>query len=186
MYDNDKWLRYDQNQGWGGCYCTFYDDVREEDEINAGKDKRGDNREARRKTIQEGRASGLLAYAGGRVVGWCNVAEKSRYANPRHILKVSEPGEKVGAITCFLVLAEFRGQGLAKRMLASACNLVKSWELPVAEAYPRNPELPFDPKEIPGANVNFRGSLRMFTDAGFEVHRKLERFSLVRKNLPRK
>ncbi|MBI3841348.1 MAG: hypothetical protein HY297_05300, partial [Thaumarchaeota archaeon] len=59
VYDNDEWLRFDRNPWWGGCYCTFYDDVREEDEINASKDKRGENREARRRTIEGGKAAGL-------------------------------------------------------------------------------------------------------------------------------
>lgn len=183
VYDHDKWLRYEENQGWGGCYCTFYDDVRSEDEVKASKDKRGENREARRKTIQDGRASGLLAYVDGKAVGWCNVRSRGGFANLRHLALAVNTGEDVGAITCFLVLQGYRGQGIAKRLLESACELVRGWGMSVVEAYPRRPDLPLNEHEIPGENLSFKGSLSMYEKAGFEVHKKLERLYVVRKRL---
>ena len=61
IYDNDLFLRFKDNPWWGGCYCSFYDDPRTEDEINASRDKRSENRAARERTIEKRRASGLLA-----------------------------------------------------------------------------------------------------------------------------
>ena len=49
IYDNDPWLNSKDNPWWGGCYCSFWDDLREEDEINSSKDKRSANRTARLK-----------------------------------------------------------------------------------------------------------------------------------------
>ncbi len=57
IYDNDPWLNFKANQWWGGCYCSFWDDLSEEDEINASKNKRSDNRAARLKTIEQGRVT---------------------------------------------------------------------------------------------------------------------------------
>src|SRR5213594_2019750 len=56
LYDNDSFLRFKDNLWWGGCYCSFYDDRRTEDEINASRDKRSENRAAREKTIEEGKS----------------------------------------------------------------------------------------------------------------------------------
>ncbi len=177
-------LRRD-NPWWGGCYCGFYDDPRTEDEINASHDKRSENRAAREKIIKKGKASGLLAYAGGKVIAWCNVAPRGSYVNPRYLKQaIVDPDERVGSITCFVVSSEQRKSGVAPKLLQSACDLIKKWGLPVAEGYPRNPELSMEnPYKIPQDNLSFRGSLNMFLQSGFRAHMKLERFTVVRKML---
>src|SRR6266851_7593226 len=185
IYDNDSFLRFKDNPWWGGCYCSFYEDPRTEDEINASRDKRFANRAAREKTIEKGKASGLLAYAGGKVVGWCNVAPRGSYVNPRYLKQaIINPSEKVGSITCFVVSSEHRKSGVAPKLLQSACDLIKRWGLPVAEGYPRNPDLSGDnPYKIPQDNLSFRGSLNMFLRSGFQVRMKLERVTVVRRAL---
>ena len=185
VYDNDSFLRFRDNPWWGGCYCGFYDDPRTEDEINASHDKRSENRAAREKIIKKGRASGLLAYAGGKVIAWCNVAPRGSYVNPRYLKQaIVDPDERVGSITCFVVSSEQRKSGVAPKLLQSACDLIKKWGLPVAEGYPRNSELSMEnPYKIPQDNLSFRGSLNMFLRSGFRVHMKLERFTVVRKML---
>ena len=185
IYDKDPWLKFKNNPWWGGCYCSFYDDPRTEDQINASPDKRGENRAARLETIHSGKASGLLAYLEAKVVGWCNVAPRGGYVNPRYLSKaIDVPDERVGSITCFVVSSGHRHLGVAPRLLQSACVLIKSWNFPTAEAYPRNPNADGDnPYKIPNENLSFRGSLNMFLRSGFRVHRKLERFTVVRKSL---
>jgi len=185
VYDNDSFLRFRDNPWWGGCYCGFYDDPRTEDEINASHDKRSENRAAREKIIKKGKASGLLAYAGGKVVAWCNVAPRGSYVNLRYLKQaIVDPDERVGSITCFVVWSEQRKSGVAPKLLQSACDLIKKWGLPVAEGYPMNPELSMEnPYKIPQDNLSFRGSLNMFLQSGFRVHMKLERFTVVRKTL---
>ncbi|TMI39761.1 GNAT family N-acetyltransferase [Candidatus Bathyarchaeota archaeon] len=182
IYDNDPWLNSKDNPWWGGCYCSFWDDLREEDEINSSKDKRSANRTARLKMIEEAKASGLLAYQEGKVIGWCNVAPRSSYINLRNLKAVEDSSERVGSIMCFVVSAGHRGSGVAPRLLQSACDLIKSWRIPIAEGYPRNPEAATNnPYNIPKLNLGFRGSLNMFLRSGFHVHRNLERFIVVRK-----
>ena len=185
VYDNDSFLRFRDNPWWGGCYCGFYDDPRTEDEINASHDKRSENRAAREKIIKKGKASGLLAYAGGKVVAWCNVAPRGSYVNLRYLKQaIVDPDEAVGSITCFVVWSEQRKSGVAPKLLQSACDLIKKWGLPVAEGYPMDPELSMEnPYKIPQDNLSFRGSLNMFLRSGFRVHMKLERFTVVRKTL---
>jgi GNAT superfamily N-acetyltransferase len=185
VYDNDPWLRYSNNPWWGGCYCAFYDDLRTEEEIDASKDKRSENRALRKETIEAGRGSGLLAYSGEEVVGWCNVAPRYSYANPRFMVRATDDrAEKVGSISCFVVSSGWRGRGIATNLLRQACGLIGKWGLPVAEGYPPNPNPNVSGTEdIPMENLNYHGSLNMFLRAGFHVHREIERLMVVRKTL---
>jgi GNAT superfamily N-acetyltransferase len=185
VYDNDHWLKFSENPWWGGCYCTFYDDPREEDAINASADKRGENRAARRRNIESGKASGLLAFVDGKVAGWCNVAPRFSYVNPRYLKQVIEdPREEVGSVTCFVVSSKYRKSGVATQLLNSACDLIHQWGFLVAEGYPRDPEAKSSSQyQIPPENLGFRGSLNMFLRSGFQVNRKMERFLVVRKKL---
>lgn len=182
-YDEDPWLNYRSNPWWGGCYCGFYDDMREEDEINALADKRTENKRLRRERIEDAKASGLLAYSGQEVVGWCNVAPRGSYVNLRYLKDgIADPAERVGAITCFLVDSRHRGSGVASRLLQAACDLVRGWGLTVAEGYPRNPGPAAQGTEsTPNSNADFRGSMGMYLRAGFRVHLKLEKYTVVRK-----
>lgn len=53
--------------------------------------------------------SGLLAYLDGKVVGWCNVAPRVSYLNPRYLKQaIVNPDERVGSITCFVVSSRQR------------------------------------------------------------------------------
>jgi GNAT superfamily N-acetyltransferase len=185
IYDNDPFLKFTENPWWGGCYCTFYDDPREEDVINASPDKRSENKAARRNNIQKGKASGLLAYVDGKAAGWCNVALRGSYVNPRYLKQmINDPQEKVGSVTCFVVSSRYRKTGVATQLLGSACDLIHDWGLPVAEGYARDPEFKgSNPYNIPLENLSFHGSLNMFLRAGFQIHRKIERYLVVRKQV---
>ena len=185
IYDNDPWLKFSENPWWGGCYCSFYDDPREENVINASPNKRAENKAARRTNIQNGKASGLLAYVDGKVAGWCNVAPRGRYVNPRYLKQVmGDTREEVGSITCFVVSSKHRKAGIAPQLLSSACELIQGWGLPVVEGYPRDPAAKSsNPYQIPENNLSFRGSLNMFLRSGFQVHAKAERLMVVRKQV---
>src|SRR5439155_19680358 len=163
-------------------YCGFYDDPRTEDEINLSSDKRSENRAAPEKTIEKGKASGLLAYAGGKVVGWCNATPRGSYVNPRYLKQAMlDPNEKIGSITCFPVSSEHREPGVARKLLQSACEVIKKRGLPIAEGYPRNPELSWEnPYKIPRDSLSFRASLNMFQPPGLRAHLKLEGFTAER------
>ena len=88
----------------------------------------------------------------------------------------------MGSIVCFVVHGKYRKSGVAPRLLESACDLIRGWGLAIAEGYPRNPEAkPPVGYDIPGENLAFKASLGMFLKGGFQEHRRLERFVIVRK-----
>ena len=184
VYKNDPWLNTRNNPWWGICYCGFYDDVRTEEERNNAPDAANKNRAMRAQTILSGKAIGLLAYANGKVVGWCNTGPRRNYQNLHNLASASNPSEPVGSILCFVVAAPYRGKGVCTMLLNAACDKLRSDGFQIAEGYPRTlPSNTNNPYNTPVENLNYRGSLSTFLKAGFAIYQQLERHALVRKQL---
>lgn len=182
VYHNDPWLNTKDNPWWGICYCGFYDDPRTEQDRNQMPDAQMENRKQRGKYIQSAKAHGLLAYFDGRVVGWVNAGPRADYVNLRGLADDSEENDSLGSILCFVIAEPHRGKGIATALLAATCTKFQMDGLKLAEAYPRTK--PLDGlQNTPLNHANYRGSLEMFTKAGFVMHRQLERHAIFRKQL---
>ena len=95
---------------------------------------------------------------------------------------VTDPDEPVGSIMCFLVAPEHRGKGVCTALLKAACDKFHRDGLQVAEGYPTtNPSK--RAWEIPWAEENYKGPLNVYLKNGFKIHRQLERFAIVRKQI---
>lgn len=183
----DEYLRFFDKEAfmdfpdWSGCYCGFYDTPGDHWDSTA---KAGpEHRAARDERIRSGQAHGLLALADGKVVGWCNAQARSSFQNMRrYAVAIEDPTELVGSIMCFLVAPRYRGKGFGTALLNAACQKFRSEGLTVAEGYPTT-DTAKRTWEIPWAEVNYKGSLNMYLKAGFTVHRQLDRFAVVRKQL---
>ncbi|HEX4919330.1 MAG TPA: GNAT family N-acetyltransferase [Candidatus Bathyarchaeia archaeon] len=164
---------------WAGCYCGFYET--EEKDWDSSEKASQEHRKWKSEQITNGRAGGLLAYINGRAVGWCNAQPRARFANMRsYEVAVTDPNEPVGSIMCFLVSPDHRGKGVGTALLREACRMFSRDGLTVAEAYPRTSS---KQSGVPWAEENYKGSLSMYLNNGFTVHRQLERFSIVRRQL---
>ena len=84
----DDWLSYfdkdafSDNDEWCGCYCMCYhwdSKLEKERGWDCGKDSAQFNRKQAINLIKNGRMQGYLAYAQGKVVGWCNSNNKKSY-----------------------------------------------------------------------------------------------------------
>jgi GNAT superfamily N-acetyltransferase len=178
FFDKDAFTDFPE---WSDCYCGFYDTPGTE--WDASPKARSVHRAARAERIRSGKAHGLLAIADGRVVGWCNAQPRSSFLNMRRYTTViDDPAERVGSIMCFVVSPGHRGRGVATVLLNAACDKFRRDELRVAEGYPTTNPVKRD-WETPWAQENYKGSLNMYLKAGFTVHRQLERFAIVRKQL---
>jgi GNAT superfamily N-acetyltransferase len=176
FFDQDAFADFPE---WSDCYCGFYDTPDDTWDATAGPDHRA----ARAERIRSGKAHGLLAFAEGRVVGWCNAQPRSSFPNMRrYATVVDDPSELVGSIMCFLVAPGHRGKGVGTALLNAACDKFRRDKLRVAEGYPTTNPVK-RAREIPWAEENYKGPLSMYLKAGFKVHRQLERFAIVRKQL---
>jgi GNAT superfamily N-acetyltransferase len=164
------------NPAWGGCYCLSYN-------IEHGKGTNFDdrtaaqNRELKGEMIQNGRAAGVMAYSKGKVVGWCNAGPREWYPllDLYPEFKAEEPALS-GAIVCFVIAPSYRGQGLAAKLLAGACGMLRERGLKSVYAYP--------PKAAGTDAGSYHGKLAMYLAAGFEETGKGNaRYTVVRKTL---
>ena len=164
---------------WAGCYCGFYET--EEKNWDPSEKAGPEHRKWKSEQISAGQARGLLAYFNGKPVGWCNARHRARFINMRsYSVAVTDPQEPVGSIMCFLVLPHHRGRGVGTALLKGACDMFQRNGLQIAEAYPRTSSRE---SGVPWAEENYKGSLNMYLKNGFKIHRQLERFAIVRKQI---
>lgn len=178
FFDKDAFTDFPE---WSDCYCGFYDTPGENWDSSAKAVPI--HRAARAERIRSGKAHGLLAIADGRVVGWCNAQPRSSFLNMRRYAPaVEDPTEAVGSIMCFLVAPGCRGKGVGTALLNAACDKFRRDQLAIAEGYPTTNPVKRTWK-TPWAQENYKGSLNMYLKAGFKIHRQLERFAILRKQL---
>jgi ribosomal protein S18 acetylase RimI-like enzyme len=147
---------FTDNPRWADCFCYYpLHDPREKE----WRDRTGpENREAVSACILGGQSQGYLAYRDGEVIGWCSAGPRNLYPMLRD--DESLVAETTGAIFCFIVAPEQRGQGVASALLEAACLGLRAQGLMVAQARPLK-----DPTSAP----NERGPLPMYLKAGFVV-----------------
>ena len=171
FFDRDAFM---DNPIWADCYCYF---PHHEPDYEAWQRRTGEqNRADKRALIEQGKSQALLAYADGRMVGWCHAA-------PRITLPMFDrrPGfeaddaHRVGSIVCFIVAAPYRGQGIARSLMEAACEHLRAQGLAVAEAYP--------PKEAGSAARAHLGTVPMYEGAGFTHHREAGDTIIMRRSL---
>jgi GNAT superfamily N-acetyltransferase len=130
-----------------------------------------DNVEGRRELLRDqvSEGHGLLAYFDGEPVGWCSVAPRCDYSFLRQTTWKGRSEDKadasVWAVTCLVVRAGFRHQGVSRALVASTVGLARDGGARAVEAYPMKP--------APGKDVTWGemhvGKLSTFLEAGFQV-----------------
>ncbi|HEV7656537.1 MAG TPA: GNAT family N-acetyltransferase [Mycobacteriales bacterium] len=130
-----------------------------------------------------GPTTGLVAYSDGEPVGWCAVEPRAAYEGmARNSSKAAwvgrdedrtDPG--VWAVTCFLVRAPHRREGVATALAAAAVDHARKQGARALEAYPMTTTKTALLEEL------HVGTLGLFTAAGFtEVVRPSLRRAVVR------
>ncbi len=150
---------FSDNPKWSFCYCQcFYED---HDRI-VWRDRTAEqNRALACERAATGAMQGYLACVDGRPVGWCGAAPRRLFVALNDEPTPDE--EQVGAIMCFLVAPEYRGTGVARKLLAAACDGLRAQGVTIAEANPR--------PEASSAADNHFGPLRLYLSEGFQIHR---------------
>jgi ribosomal protein S18 acetylase RimI-like enzyme len=134
------------------------------------------NRAALKSLVDAGNPPGLIGYRGKVPVGWISIGPRDQFARLKRSAVMKAVDEKpVWSIVCFVVPAEFRGQGVARALLKGAVAYAKKQGATLIEAYPVD-------KPIRSSNTAmWFGAKSMYDKAGFaEVARRKPERPVVR------
>ncbi len=182
----DRWTDLEAVFGTRGdpsrCWCQwFFEGVQVGPGELAGADKY-----SFREQVTAGPPPGLVAYLGGRPVGWVAVAPRPGYGRLRRstVLRGTSAGEfadtSVWSVTCFVVQAGARRQGATTALLRGAVEFARRHGASVVEGYP----VDLRRKASVSAAELYHGPLSTFLRAGFvEVARPMSARPVVRLQL---
>jgi len=150
-------LDYSYKPDWQGCYCQYYHTTCDDADWQARSPAQ--NRADALNLIARGEMRGFLAYADGKCVGWYNanaLPALQRYAQSPEL---TDFDAKTGVIICFVIHPDFRGKGVARKLILAAVEGFRR------EGFTRVLGLPFEWKEHP--ELQYHGTRAMFSEAGF-------------------
>jgi GNAT superfamily N-acetyltransferase len=142
-------------------------------------------RESAWEMVCSGQIQGYLAYDGAQAIGWCNANDRMNYyrvgafslnALPpdRRPVGCTERGT-VKSVVCFEIAPEYRGMGIAGKLLARVCEDAASDGYAIAEAYPQ--------EYVQDAATAFTGPLSLYEKAGFAEYARRDGTIIMRKAL---
>lgn len=164
---------FDGNPDWVGCFCLegHHTEPSPDEYDIAGR------REEVTELIRSGSHTGLLAYEGDRVVGWCHAEPLAMMQNPDYRLGRSDEAlARIGGIVCFNLAASHRHQGLPGVLLRHAVKRFVEQGMQTAEAFPWK-----EPSPRPGRN--YLGTVNLYELHGFQRIRDVDDAVLMRRDL---
>lgn len=159
-----------------GCWCMWWRVTGREFARQSGEG----NRQAMRTIVAGGRVPGLLAYVGERAAGWCSVAPREEFPRlDRSPLLKPLDDRPVWSVVCLFVRRDWRGRGLAHRLVEATVGYARERGAETLEAYPVN-----RPGRLSVGGEDFRGTPELFRRAGFrEAARRNDRNPIFRLDL---
>lgn len=122
------------------------------------------NRREKKALVEQGRSHGILVYAQGEPVGWCQYGLREELPrienNPKYSSLDTGRNKTLWRITCFVVQRKYRRRGVAGAALRAALTAIRDEGGGLVEAYPIKRW---------GAYAEFRGTLSMFQKEGFKI-----------------
>ena len=127
------------------------------------------NRREKRELVERGCAHGILVYAKGEAVGWCQYGPKDelpRIDNSRKYrgLAPERTTDRLWRITCFAVLKKYRRLGVATAALKAALEAIRKKGGGLVEAYPISRW-----ESYAFGNESTHGTMSMFEKEGFKA-----------------
>jgi ribosomal protein S18 acetylase RimI-like enzyme len=147
--------------------------------IAARGDRAQANRAGLKALVNAGHPPGLIGYRGKVPVGWVSIGPREAYAKLRRspVMKTVDD-RPVWSVICFVVPAEYRGQGVARALLTGALAYAKKQGATLVEAYP------VDRPTRSNDDSMWFGAKSMYDNAGFkEVARRKPQRPIVRMKL---
>jgi GNAT superfamily N-acetyltransferase len=173
FFDHRAFLDFPE---WRSCYCIETHRPPNPSEDEGVPPVAAVNRRDMSKAIMQGEVTALLAFEGGKPIGWCDYGETTRLSGVMHRFGLTAPDhEGVGSVACFVIASPYRGHGVASRLLDAAVERLRAKGMNAVEAYPRRSD--------DSQHTNYRGPLAMFLRAGFEPYREAGSHLILRKSL---
>jgi GNAT superfamily N-acetyltransferase len=163
---------FSQGNGWDHCQCMHFHRpcaLPKEKWLPTRAERAIRNRRQKKQLLDAGLSHGILVYANGEPVGWCQYGLKEelpRIDNSRNY-RASAPqpsAKKLWRITCFVALKNHRKQGVATAALKAALASIKKKGGGQVEAYPI---ATWQPRAF--GNESTHGTVSMFREAGFQI-----------------
>lgn len=164
FFDN---IKFSENPHWSKCYCYSFHFTGTNEEWT--KDR---NRAAASDFIKKKKMKGYIAYDDEKPVGWCNVNKRENFQRLKKIYDFDTYSEeKTGSIVCFLISPEYRGKGIATKILQRIISDYKKAGYHNLEAYPGKGNL--------SNESQYKGPLAMYKKNGFRIIKELDKNSIV-------
>jgi len=159
-----------------GCWCMAYRLSGSRETSPPGMTRARANRAALKALVDAGNPPGLIGYRGKVLVGWISIGPREEYARLKRSPVMKPVDEQpVWSVICFVVPAEYRGQGVARALLRGAIAYAREQGATLIEAYP---------VDRPGRSRDdamWFGAKSMYDKAGFkEVARRKPQRPVVR------
>jgi ribosomal protein S18 acetylase RimI-like enzyme len=129
-----------QGNGWDHCWCMAFQ--RERSRFSRTRAETSvRNHERKRQLVQAGSAHGILVYAAGEPVGWCQygpseeLTSVDRRGASERVVK-GGTGDKLWRITCFVTGKRHRRRGVAGIVLRAALDAIRKKGGGLVEGYP--------------------------------------------------
>ncbi len=157
---------------WKSCYCRFYHtDIEMKDWIARSL---AENKAASFAAIDEGQMHGYLAFDGAMPIGWVNANSLKAYPRLKQIALKYPEDVLIGLTICFIVHPDYRGQGIAGKLLDAAIAGFQEAGYHMAIA------LPFE--DAVAARM-YRGRLDMYLHRDYVLKESRDGIALVEKLL---
>jgi GNAT superfamily N-acetyltransferase len=144
---------------YSGCWCMYWRITRARfaENGNAG------NKRAMKALVDGGEVPGILAYHGGRAVGWCSVGPREVFGSLERSPKLRRVDDApVWSVVCFYMAKDYRRRGLMALLLAAAVDYARGQGATIMEGYPISTG-----GDLTGC-TGYMGIDKTFAAAGFE------------------
>ncbi len=135
---------FSQKNGWDFCWCMHFHRPRslpKSQSLHSRAERGVRNRREKRELVEKGCSHGILVYAKGEPIGWCQYGPKEelpRFDNSRNYRGLALERGKVNLwrITCFVVDKKYRKRGVASVALKAALEAIRNKGGGLVEAFP--------------------------------------------------
>ncbi len=163
---------FSQGGGWDFCWCMHFHRLRSlpKRRFRTRAEQGVRNHQEKRELVEKRCSHGILVYADGEPVGWCQYGPKHelpRIDNTRKFCGLAPEGDaRLWRITCFVVHKKHRRHGAASAALKAALEAIRKRGGGLVEAYPISLRPSARVSRLPTGN-HF-GTVSMFRKQGFK------------------